>query len=130
MEIENFPIKLYHPDGNSFICPTKEFYDSLQNKDEWDTLPFTGPRKIIIDEECPYCYNIKIENAKYQKQIRKDADKIAILLANLEAIKKELNELKNPNKYSEEGLAKQKELFKEIRKDMIANNKKIKQSEE
>ena len=43
----DFPRWMHHPGGNSFICPSQEFLDSLVDKDEWETEPFTGPRAIV-----------------------------------------------------------------------------------
>ncbi len=44
-----FPLWMYNPDGRSFWCPSEEFLNSLKDSDRWESEPFSGPRKKLLD---------------------------------------------------------------------------------
>lgn len=64
----DFPRWMHHPGGNSFICPSQEFLDSLVDKDEWETEPFTGPR-AIVKEKCASCWKLRQEIVALKLQV-------------------------------------------------------------
>ena len=50
----DYPKYVYHPNGTSFICPSLEFLETLDNHEEYEDAPFTGPRKIT-QVKCRAC---------------------------------------------------------------------------
>lgn len=51
----DFPRFLYRSNGESFICPSQEFWDSMTEKDEWGTEPYTGERTALLDQNRKGC---------------------------------------------------------------------------
>lgn len=41
------PTWYYHPDGRQYLCRDEDYHSTLPDCDEWETLPFSGPRKVI-----------------------------------------------------------------------------------
>lgn len=85
-EIE-FPKRIYHPTEESFVCPSKEFLNTLKTAKEWDDIPFTGPRKHKPESKCAEC---KIQ----KKLIASLEDELALVKKELEAANDELTSLK------------------------------------
>lgn len=55
----DFPAFLYRSDGDSFLCPDEEFYDSLTDQADWGPDPYTGDRTVLLDANQPACANCR-----------------------------------------------------------------------
>ena len=66
-----YPKHLYHPDGRSFMCPSQEFQNSLEDGKEFEDMPFTGERKIV-KEDIFDKYNKLVED--YNAILNKNTD--------------------------------------------------------
>ena len=68
----DFPKRLYHPDGHSFVCPDQEFLDTLDNGKDFEELPFTGPRvpdKSPKTGPCKACTAYKLQIVELELEL-------------------------------------------------------------
>ena len=103
-----YPKWKYHKIKGSFYCPSEEFFNSLEDNDEYEDLPFTGPRAESKETYCASCKKNKLEvlTAKYKVnaieilledskvELEDSKLEVARLRAAIEKLKKEHTEYK------------------------------------
>jgi len=68
----SFPKFLYRSNGESFMCPSQEFWDSMPQKAEWVEDPFIGERVKLLDQNrkgCRKCEELRKEVTALKLQI-------------------------------------------------------------
>ena len=97
--MSDFPKMLYHPTKPDFFCPSEEFLKTLEGWKEYETLPFTGPRKVEEETKCKGCMELKIKLADLQLSLEATELEVKRVRAALDIAKKEVKSvkaLKNP----------------------------------
>ena len=95
--MSEYPCFKYHKTKPAFICASEEFFNTLIDKDEYENLPFTGPRaikpKLPEAEQCKECLmleadncDLKLENERLKIAIKMHENKLTEIEQKLKAI--------------------------------------------
>jgi hypothetical protein len=63
-----FPVWLYHPQKDSFYCPSEAFFNSLPDKNEWSDEQV---KKVELKEDCSKCIEYKDETFDALRLLKK-----------------------------------------------------------